>query len=267
MDQRLRHMMAMLGNRGVYSTEARDYALEHPDLDLNSTSPHFPGWGLMHSLCGNSGNLPVLKLLLSSPRTDVNVEMSGSTPIIVACTMRSDEFLKELIHHPRVDLDATDDASRSPLSYLVAYDRIDPIKEMIASGKEFATSDRDLAGEDISFAEFARFEDNHDIAALLERFESHPQATRHEVRAELGWPLDTACHLFACVVFVSDGLLRVRSTTDRQDQVARFFAISQRLPLELQTILCLCAAGCKEHRIATADSEVAFIHLASVVGQ
>jgi len=51
------------------------------------------------------------------------------------------------------------------------------------------------------------------IAILLERFKENPAETRHAMRVELGYLDDLAAEMFALVVFVSDGLLRVNDTT------------------------------------------------------
>jgi hypothetical protein len=85
-----------------------------------------------------------------------------------------------------------------------------------------------------------------EVATLLERFMVNRVQVRHEARAELGFPDSLAADLFAMVIFVCDGLLKVKvkvkagrtRRSTRRPETARFFNIVQRLPMELQMILC-----------------------------
>jgi len=99
------------------------------------------------------------------------------------------------------------------------------------------------------------------VASLLERFESDATQTRHGVRVELGWYDEVAAEMFALVVFVSDGLLRINDTTT-PSPAARFFKIAGRLPLELQMIMCFRQVGSDKEIIPGKESEVAFRELA-----
>jgi len=85
------------------------------------------------------------------------------------------------------------------------------------------------------------YKGNTEVVTLLERFRSNATQTRHAVRVELGWYDEAAAEMFALVVFVSDGLLQVNSTTP--SPAARFFFIARRLPLELQMVLCHLVMG------------------------
>ena len=75
-----------------------------------------------------------------------------------------------------------------------------------------------------------------EVASLLERFKSNPGDTRYSMRVELGLLDELAAEMFALVVFVSDGLLRINDTTT-PSPAARFFSIARSLPLELQMVL------------------------------
>ena len=67
---------------------------------------------------------------------------------------------------------------------------------------------------------------------------------------------------YALVVFVADGLLRVRKEPWR---AARFFRIAARLPLDLQMVLCQRMAGSSKEGIPGKDSEEAFRILAETL--
>jgi len=98
------------------------------------------------------------------------------------------------------------------------------------------------------------------VATLLERFKSDAAQTRHVMRVELGLLDELAAEMFALVVFVSDGLLRIKRKASIP--AARFFRIAAQLPLELQMVLCFRQAGSGKEIIPGRESEVAFKELA-----
>jgi len=83
--------------------------------------------------------------------------------------------------------------------------------------------------------ETARKEGETGVVVLLEQFEENSAETRHAVRVELGWYDEMAAEVFALVVFVSDGLLRIQPRRAR-NRISRFLKIAQGLPLELQMV-------------------------------
>jgi len=83
---------------------------------------------------------------------------------------------------------------------------------------------------------------------------------RHAVRVELGCCDELAAEMFALVVFVFDGLLKIKDTTP--SPAARFFKIATQLPLELQMVLCFRRVGSGKEIIAGKESEVAFKEVA-----
>ena len=109
--------------------------------------------------------------------------------------------------------------------------------------------------------ETARKEGETGVVVLLEQFEENPAETRHAVRVELGWYDEMAAEVFALVVFVSDGLLRIQKRRAR-NRISRFLKIAQGLPLELQMMLCNRLAGSPKETIDQENSETAFKNLA-----
>jgi len=99
------------------------------------------------------------------------------------------------------------------------------------------------------------------VVTLLERFKENPVETRHALRMELGYLDELAAEVFALVVFVSDGLLRVNDQSTALP-TTRFFAIAAQLPLELQMVLCFHQVGSAKEIIPSKESEAAFKWLA-----
>ena len=99
-----------------------------------------------------------------------------------------------------------------------------------------------------------------EVVALLERFKSDAAQTRHVMRVELGLLDELAAEMFALVVFVSDGLLRIKRKASIP--AARFFRIAAQLPLELQMVLCFRQTGSAKEFIPGKESEVGFKELA-----
>jgi len=134
---------------------------------------------------------------------------------------------------------------------------------------------------------------------LLKRFRENPVETRHQVRVEIGWYDEAAAEVFALVVFVSDGLLQVKTqptdtttlrarffgmldvarlltiglqstipppTPPLTPPAPRFFTITSRLPLELQIVMCYRLVGSSREVMPGWHSEEAFKKLANRVG-
>ena len=113
--------------------------------------------------------------------------------------------------------------------------------------------------------EIVRVNRRTEVVSLLERSMANPAQTRHEVRGKLGVLDALAAELFAVVVFLSDDLLQPRpalATIIAASAATRFFAITSKLPMELQMILCHRVVGSMKQNILYKDSEVAFKSLA-----
>jgi len=107
------------------------------------------------------------------------------------------------------------------------------------------------------------------IATLLDSFDADPDATRQHLR-ELPELRDAfVSDVFALVVFLCDDLLTVSaeySASASSSSVitivnARFFQIAQRLPIELQMMLCNRVFGSCKDIVLTKHSEPAFKRL------
>ena len=66
-----------------------------------------------------------------------------------------------------------------------------------------------------------------------------------------------AADLFALVVFVSDGLLKVRRRGVNHLRGSKFFSVAGRLPPELQMRLCCISSGYQGDTVSSAASQKA----------
>jgi len=211
-----------------------------------------------YSACLRDIRSAVIPLLLAHPDIDVNVKNKyGDTPFLWACNGRA-SCVRELLKDSRLKVNEPSTGGYTPLFWAALKGHLEVIKWWIASGREM---DLGKPGELRSDAiGIAKKGGKTEVVALLERFKSYPAHTRHAMRVELGWYDEAAAEMFALVVFVSDGLLRVKDTTTTP--AARFFSIAARLPLELQMVLCFRQVGSPKEIIPGRESEAAFKELA-----
>ena len=203
----------------------------------------------------------MISLLLAHPDIDVNVkDDDGTTPFYWACGGNT-SCVREMLRDSRVSVNEPSNDGETPIWRAAASGHLDIIKWWIASEREIALGKPEKWSTDS--IEAAKKYDKTEMVALLERFKENPEETRHQVRLEFGWYGETAAHMFAMVVFVSDGLLQTKVTGVKSGaKRTRFFRIAAQLPLELQKVLCYRPVGSGEEIISGKDSEVAFKSLA-----
>ena len=163
----------------------------------------------------------------------------------------------------RVKVNAPDNEGHTPLWCAAVCGYLDITKWWIASGREMnlgTPGEVDKTDAIGGAKKWGRTE----VVTLLERFKSDAAQTRHAVRVELGWHDNLAAEMFALVVFVSDGLLQINSTT-APSPAARYFSIAAQVPLELQMVLCYRLVGSAKEIIPGKDSEAAFKSLAETL--
>jgi len=148
-----------------------------------------------------------------------------------------------------------------PLEYATIFEQNEIIKIWIASGREVRLN----LGTPRSLVQIATIHNRRYPKYIFGRFASDPIRTRLEVRRDLGKIRELAAECFALVVFICDGLLQVPESqlesTPTSERATRFFRILQRLPLELQVLICNRSVGSKEDDIPQAKREVAFRRL------
>jgi hypothetical protein len=256
--------------------EARAWLDAFPLTDVNVGNSE--GRTLLH-YAATLQSTRLLKFLLGLPQIRVNARNSmGCTPLHLACLLDSPDHAELLINHPDIDLDIPDIMGGiTPLDLSASNGRHALIRKMIASGRPLRATTHGSLWLDTSVPEL--YQARLKCRALIDDMCARPIATRQEARLKLKWPLSVATHAFACVVFLCDGLLALRSGDLLQPtkadfladsacfarwHAARFFSVLRVLPAELQMKICHSASGTSGDSIKTCDSENAFIHLASV---
>jgi len=219
------------------------------------------GWTLLHYACYGQSRSAVIPLLLAHPDIDPNVKTKyGSAAFYFACKGRL-SCVREMLKDSRVKVNEPDKDGETPLWAAANRGHLDIIKWWIASGREMDLREPGDVGKTDAIG-VAKMLGKTEVATLLEKFKSDATQTRHAVRVELGLIDELAAEMFAMVVFVSDGLLKIKNLVDSTPAAARFFNIATQLPLELQMVLCYRVVGSAEEIISGKDSEVAFRSLA-----
>jgi len=94
--------------------------------------------------------------------------------------------------------------------------------------------------------------------AVLTRFNEAPSTLVRELQSEFGLFQALVAGLFALTVLLSDGYLRLKGTlTASADGRVRFFVILEKLPMELQMVVCHRVQGSAKENIHSQDTEVA----------
>ena len=190
----------------------------------------------------------------------------------------------------------------SPLYSAIYCEHLKVIKHWIASGREMKLStieesvlagmvrrhEKELAKLKVDFviehipdmfnmteAEYyeTMIDESLKAAVLVKSFRSQPERIRHEVRIELKLYDELAAEVFALVIFVCDGLLKIKedvvpkimaavAAVAATATAARFFNISSQLPIELQMMLCHRVVGSMKNNIrVNPTTEIAFRNL------
>ena len=215
-----------------------------------------------------NGRVEVVKVLLAHPDIDVHVQsMAGYTAFASSCLNGHEAVVRVLLKDPRVDVTANEKEGWTPLWMASCYGHCEVVKRLIACGRDL----RDIHqkgkdwGKNYTPLEVARKYKKTEVVSLLERFINNPEQTRFEVRVTLGALDELAAEVFALTVFLCDDLLRLKPAQTSltcnpaaASGVTRFFAIAQKLPMELQMVLCRRVVGSTKQNILRHDSEIAF---------
>jgi len=218
------------------------------------------GFTLLHHVCFEAHRSPVIPFLLAHPDIDVNMkDIYGGTPFFLASFNGRTSCVRELLKDSRVKVNEPNIQGYTPL-YLAAFNgHLEVVNWWIASGWEMNLGEPGDLGKTDASGAAAKY-GHSDVATLLKRFQENSVKTRQAVRLKIGWYDEAAADMFALMVFVSDGLLRINDTTP--SPTARYFSIAAQLPLELQVVLCHHLVGSPKEIIAGKESEAAFRFLA-----
>jgi hypothetical protein len=237
----------------------------YPDITCG-ISGHCRSYTPLHQ-AALSDRPDIVKILLKRGKTnfDVNAITNGKlTAFTIACYYhRNSECAKLLLDDPRTDPETCDVFARTPLCLVIKHMDTGLLRHWLATGRKLGLTETLGIREAINTATVNKWAEG---VELLERHSVHPVLLRHEMRLELGWLETEAARFFAAVVFLSDGLLRlkVRNFAITMDATrSRFLRIAERLPLELQMVLCHRLVGSSKSTVLGVHSEPAFRELAS----
>jgi hypothetical protein len=228
---------------------------DNPGLDINRRSG-FGTTALQRAVMNDE--VEIVELLLAQPGIDVNARSTyGNTAFSEACFYTGNRCGRVLLRDPRVDL-AMGKSDTSPLCMAVVSNP-ELVRWWIASGREM---DLGTPGDGRTDAIASSRRGPPWIRDLLLRFRDDPAGTRREVRVGLGLYDDMAAEVFAPVVFVSDGILRLPQNSISGAKTLRFFRIMVQLPLELQMLISYRAVGSARILIPLKAREEGFRYLA-----
>jgi hypothetical protein len=232
--------------------------LEVPSVDAGAVDGTW-GWTPLHWAAWN-GQEGVMRLLLAHRRNYARTaNRAGCTPLHNAAWNRqSGGAVRLLLEHCAADVNTPDKIGRTPLHHAADGGNEDAVKRLLEAGAD-ANALNHNGGTPL---DEARNSNGNKAAPLLERFLAAPERTRLEVRFELG-QLRHA-ELFVTVIFVCDGLLRLREHVRRSDAARRFLVMTARLPVEIQMRICNLAVRSPANFVLQRDSEPAFCALAKL---
>ena len=219
------------------------------------------GWTPLQRACA-FGRDSIVAILLAHPDIDTNSkDESRKTPFYQACFHGHTSCVRLLLKDPRVNVNQRESGEYTPLFWAAYAGHIDTIKAWIASGREMDLGNPEIQGTDAIGV--AKREGKTEVLALLVKFRENPEETRHEIRMVVSWYNESAAGMFALVVFLCDGLVRVR-ITHQDANILKFLWIVRRLPMEIQMIICQNSVGSTKESIPAANRERAFISLAKI---
>lgn len=246
--------------------EVRALLAAHPDILTNWGTVH-GDYGAeqdetpLHAAC-MQGHREVVEALLVHPGVDVNRRDGlGKTAFFYACWNDRVGVVELMLGDPRVDANLADNIGDTPL-FIAAYGgSLGVIERMIASGREIDWERTGEAHDDIwTSLEIADETGYYEIVDLLHRLRVDPGRTRDSLRVKFGMTSELVAGLFASTVFLCDGLLS-RHPGATATSRGRFFSVVERLPLELQMVICNRVYGSPRNSVLSRHSEPAFRHL------
>jgi len=211
-------------------------------------------------MSSQEGHLDVVKLLLSDLRVDPNQgKDSGATPFNIACENGHLDEVTWMLDDPRIDPNRTDNEFCTPLWFASQNGHLAVVQHLLASDwvidtKSVSTFNNTTAAQHGRKMKWLPKLPNDSeevhrrksvfgpiVADLVDEYEKDPVGVRTRLRGLPGGVQHFFIgHLFAIVVFFTDGFLLPKNTVPATtpSPIERFLRISSRLPLELQMVLC-----------------------------
>lgn len=255
-----------------------EHLLRCPKINVNVVN--LEGATPFGAACG-TGQQEVVSLMLADPRVNpARARHDGITPVCMAAQGGHASVVSALLADPRVDPNMRRSDHATPLWMASQNGHLPVVQLLLSSARKINTRvrlvDPRIEAHNWTAAEWARLLPNKAkpsyltneiyararqngaaIADLIDEYERDPVEVRQRLRS-LPWMRATYIgRVFALVVFFADDFLRLKRTRVGR-AAARFFAISTRLPLDLQMVLCNRMFGSERDVIASRDSEPAF---------
>jgi len=259
------------GHKEVVSVLLRD-----PRID---PSKEIPGGFTPFFYACRHGHTGVASLLLADPRIDPHKPASnGATPLVYACHNGHKEMVYLLLADPRIDPNKPTAGATTPLWMAAQNGHLEVVQHLLASGRKIDTKRKDLLNSSTA-AQRARVtgaraskdaDETEEVfqmkktrgplcADLIEEYERDPVAVRRRLQRQPGLREDFIGHLFALVVFHSDGYLKAKRGTGRGPQGARrFFEMCSKVPMEHQMMICNQAFASSREVVLSRYSEPSF---------
>ena len=249
--------------------EAVKHLASDPGVNVNWGDPEFNRTAFYRACF--LGRLSVVEFMLNHPQVEVNKsQLEGATPFYAACQEGHLEVAKLLLADMRIDVNKLNRYHSTPLLKASEKGFMPIVQLLLASERLVDTKIKTIDGSarwnNKTAAEIARLQGNGlSIAALLDSFDADPDATRQQLRELPGLRDSFISDLFALVVFLCDDLLAVgtessvsSSSSSPLRKAARFFRMTQHLPMELQMMMCNRVFGAGKNSVLTKHSEPAF---------
>jgi len=236
----------------------------HPETNVNWESlfeRNILAWACIR------GHPSIVSALLAHPTINVNVKSSrnGYTALYYAGYKGPVSCLRLLLDDPRVDVNLHTGEGETPLSNASSVGRLDVVRSLIASGRDLDFGKPRRKDDAIAATKAESWEGKEGkrnkaaVNSLLKKFKKDPVQTRFEVRVGLGSKDEMAAEVFALVVFLCEGFVKLHRKGKRAlEPGRRFFNVAKRLPMELQMILCHLAMGSTKESVHSADAQAGF---------
>jgi len=214
-------LTCLLGNEDVLSA-----LLDHPNITECMTD------NLYLHLALNSDHITALKVLIEHPKMDPTKVIDCFELVLLSLAEKKKyRVIMFLMQHPRV------------------YRRI--CRYCDETGRYCSIEYRGISGRLTKWVIALRSDVNRLVSkgapwlpVFLKWFQKNPMATRANFRKDLQLLGVTAAEYFGFIVLLCDGYVQIKRIVTRTWQKpVRFLTIAQRLPMELQMILCNTIVG------------------------
>jgi len=210
-------------------------SLDKIDINRQTNTLRSP----LYAACENK-HTDIITLLLKNTKLDVNAPLlDGRTPLHVACQRNFIDVVKLLLNDNRVDLTKQDNGEQTVL-YIAFLRRRKELAEEILL-KIFLQKPIFIF-EEISEATLFKLLKPFGFFNLrLEIFQD--EQAEIEIQKNLYLQF-SASYLFVLIIFLCDDyLLKKPAFSEKALSILRFFSMAQKLPVELQMVLCYRAFG------------------------